>query len=101
MVEFKKKTQNLIKKFNFNFNLPDNSINDLARILKIEKNITRKFWEREFGNNYTLRNLKSIKRINVIGNDLRKNNLKINSAFEIGCNIGLNLQAIRKLYPKS
>ena len=29
-----KKTQNLIKKFNFNFNLPDNSINDLARILK-------------------------------------------------------------------
>ena len=29
-----KKTQNLIKKFNFNFNLPDNSINNLARILK-------------------------------------------------------------------
>ena len=97
-----KKTQNLIKKFNFNFNLPDNSINDLARIFKkLRKTSQENFWEREFGNNYTLRNLKSIKRINVIGNDLRKNNLKINSAFEIGCNIGLNLQAIRKLYPKA
>lgn len=67
----------------------------------MRKTSQENFWEREFGNNYTLRNLKSIKRINVIGNDLRKNNLKINSAFEIGCNIGLNLQAIRKLYPKA
>ena len=42
---------------------------------KLRKTSQENFWEREFGNNYTLRNLKSIKRINVIGNDLRKNNL--------------------------
>ena len=47
----------------------------------------------EFGNNYTLRNLKSIKRINVIGNDLKKKQFKNKLAFEIDV-IGLNLQAI-------
>jgi spore coat polysaccharide biosynthesis protein SpsF len=67
----------------------------------IKKTSQENFWKKEFGNKYTSRNSKSFKRINVIGNDLRKNNLKINSAFEIGCNIGLNLLAIKKLYPKA
>ena len=37
--------------------------------------------------------------INVAKIHAKKNNLKINSAFEIGCNIGLNLLALKKLYP--
>jgi len=66
----------------------------------IIKTSQENFWKNEFGNKYTSRNSKNTKRLNIIGNDLKKNRIKITSAFEIGCNIGLNLLAIKKFYPK-
>lgn len=66
----------------------------------IKKTSQENFWKNKFGDKYTLRNSRYTKRVNIIGNDFKKNNLKINSAFEIGCNIGLNLLALKKLYPK-
>ena len=49
------------------------------------------FWKTTFGNNYTTRNTATFSnRINTISKDLLKNNLQINSAFEIGTNVGKN-----------
>lgn len=59
------------------------------------------FWKQEFGNKYILRNSKTLNRFNVIGKDLIENKVKINSAIEIGCNIGLNLKIIKKIYPNA
>ena len=53
--------------------------------------------EKLLGNDYTSRNLNRGKRIcNVIGKALRSNKIKIDSALEIGCNIGLNLIELKK-----
>ena len=52
----------------------------------IKKTSQENFWKNKFGDKYT-RNSRYTKRVNIIGNDFKKNNLKINSAFEIGCNI--------------
>lgn len=66
------------------------------------KTSQEKFWKNYFGNDYTSRNLNRGKRIcNVIGKALRSNKIKIDSALEIGCNIGLNLIELKKIYPKS
>ena len=65
----------------------------------IKKTSQENLWKNKFGDKYTVRNSRYTKRVNIIGNDFKKNNLKINSAFEIGCNIGLNLLALKKLYP--
>ena len=67
----------------------------------MKKTPQENFWKNKFGNNYIARNSKSNKRMNVIGNDIKKNKLQIRSVFEIGCNIGLNLLAIRKIYPRA
>jgi len=56
------------------------------------------FWEKEFGNKYVDRNECS-NQIAVIGKHLLKNNILINSALELGANIGCNLDAIKKVYP--
>ena len=58
-----------------------------------------KFWSSTFGNNYTNRNL-SIDRFKFIGKDLINNNVKVKSVIELGANIGLNLDIIKKIYPK-
>ena len=60
------------------------------------------FWKKGFGNNYIGRNtykqlLKS--KINLFKQVFKKIK-KPKSIFEIGCNIGLNLQAINKISPK-
>jgi len=59
-----------------------------------------KFWSSTFGNNYTNRNL-SVDKSKFIGKNLINNQIKIKSAIELGANIGLNLDAIKKIYPNS
>jgi spore coat polysaccharide biosynthesis protein SpsF len=59
-----------------------------------------KFWLENFGNQYIDRNGKSKNRILQIGNALKKNKVKIASALELGCNVGYNLDALKKIYNK-
>jgi len=63
--------------------------------LKTEQEI---FWETDFGNKYVKRNLKS-DRIFTIGKDLLNNKVIINEVLELGANVGLNLDAIKRVYP--
>jgi spore coat polysaccharide biosynthesis protein SpsF len=57
------------------------------------------FWNTKFGNEYTNRNLK-INKLKFIGKNLINNNIKIKNAIELGANVGLNLDAIKRIYPK-
>ena len=57
------------------------------------------FWEKEFGNKYIDRNLKYSDLMFSIGKHLLTNNVLIDSALELGANVGLNLDAIKKFYP--
>lgn len=59
-----------------------------------------KFWLSPFGDEYTNRNL-TVNRLNFIGKNLINNNIKIKSAIELGANIGLNLDTVKKIYHKS
>ena len=63
--------------------------------LKTEQEI---FWETDFGNKYVKRNLKS-DRIFTIGKNLLNNKVIINEVLELGANVGLNLDAIKRVYP--
>ena len=55
-----------------------------------------------FGDKYTSRNVdRSSNLHNVIGKDLYRKKIKISSALEIGCNIGLNLHTLQKIFPKA
>ena len=65
------------------------------KYLKTEQEI---FWETDFGNKYVKRNLKS-DRIFTIGKDLLNNKVIINEVLELGANVGLNLDAIKRVYP--
>ena len=56
------------------------------------------FWEGNFGSRYHLRN-NHYDRSKIIGIDLKKNNIKIKNCIEIGANIGLNLNGVKKFYP--
>ena len=56
------------------------------------------FWKSDFGINYTNRNLGDnliLNKVNLFSQIL--NTIKIDSLFEIGCNRGLNLNAIKKI----
>jgi spore coat polysaccharide biosynthesis protein SpsF len=68
----------------------------MKNIKKTEQEI---FWETDFGNKYVKRNIKS-DRILTIGKDLISNKVLINEVLELGANIGLNLDAIKRIYPK-
>ena len=57
------------------------------------------FWEKEFGNKYVDRNLRTYNGIVTIGKHLLKNNILIDSALELGANVGYNLDVIKKIYP--
>jgi len=59
------------------------------------------FWEKEFGDNYTVRNLKSSNRVVTIGKHLLNNNVLIKDALELGANVGCNLDAIKKIFPNT
>lgn len=59
------------------------------------------FWEKEFGKNYTDRNLRLSNRVVTIGKNLLNNNVLINEALELGANVGYNLDAIKKIYPNT
>ena len=68
---------------------------------KIEQNVIQ--WKSNFGNSYIERNPLTKKnleiRINMWKTLFSSLNLKdINSALEVGCNVGLNLKAISKLH---
>jgi len=58
------------------------------------------FWNSEFGDEYTNRNL-AVNRLKFIGKNLINNNIKIKSAIELVANVGLNLDTIKTIYPKS
>ena len=64
------------------------------------KTVQEKFWAESFGNKYIRRNILSKDRSQTIGHALRKNNLKIISALELGCNVGYNLDALKKIFKK-
>ena len=65
--------------------------------MKKKRRSSRKFWKNKFGDRYTLRNIfRGKKIVNVIGKQLLKNKIKIKTVVEIGCNIGLNLRALKK-----
>ena len=57
------------------------------------------FWSKKFGDDYAKRNANSNNRVNIIGRDLLKNNLKINSALEFGSNVGYNLDDLKTIFP--
>ncbi len=56
------------------------------------------FWKSSFTKNYIKRN-KDYNRIPTIGKDLLENRINIKSVIELGSNIGLNLDALKKIYP--
>jgi len=56
------------------------------------------FWKNKFGNDYIQRNKKS-NRLVTIGKNLLINKVQISSALELGANIGLNLDALKTLFP--
>ena len=58
------------------------------------------FWRGDFGDNYVDRNSKLVK-INHFSKILINNRINIKSAIELGANIGLNLDAIKVLFPSS
>ena len=66
--------------------------------MKLSKTEQEIFWETDFGNKYTNRNIKS-DRIFAIGKNLINNKVLINEVLELGANIGLNLDAIKRIYP--
>ena len=55
------------------------------------------FWKSSFTKNYIKRN-KNYNRIPTIGKDLLENKINISSVIELGSNIGLNLDALKKIY---
>jgi len=55
------------------------------------------FWKSTFTKDYIKRN-KNYNRIATIGKDLLENKINITSAIELGANIGLNLDALKKIY---
>ena len=57
------------------------------------------FWKSSFTKNYIKRN-KDYNRIPTIGKDLLENKINIKSVIELGSNIGLNLDALKKIYPE-
>ena len=66
--------------------------------MKYSKTKQEIFWETDFGNKYVKRNIKS-DRIFTIGKELINNKVLINEVLELGANIGLNLDAIKRVYP--
>ena len=72
----------------------------MGSLKKKYKTEQEKFWSAKFGDAYTNRNLK-INKFKLIGKNLINNDVKIKNAIELGANIGLNLDAIKKIYPNS
>ena len=64
------------------------------------KTLQEKFWKGNFGNYYIERNQNS-KGVFTIVRDLIKNKITINNALELGANIGLNLDALKKAFPSA
>jgi len=58
------------------------------------------FWKGKFGDKYTDRSLFSDRTL-TIGKDLLSNKIKIKSCIELGANVGLNLDALKKIYNAS
>ena len=56
------------------------------------------FWHGGFGSKYIKRNI-DYNRILTIGKDLLENKVMIKSVIELGSNMGLNLDALKKIYP--
>ena len=56
------------------------------------------FWKGKFGDEYSERN-KEGNRLNQFSKILLNNRINIKSAIELGANVGLNLDAIKKNYP--
>jgi len=56
------------------------------------------FWHGDFGSKYIKRNI-DYNRISTIGKDLLENKIMIKSVIELGSNMGLNLDALKKIYP--
>jgi len=55
------------------------------------------FWKNEFGDNYTDRNNEDLIKNNINFFEKILKNISVNSIFEIGCNRGLNLKAIKEI----
>ena len=58
-----------------------------------------KFWKGKFGDKYLKRNVIQNRHL-VIGKDLLDNKISISSAVELGPNIGLNLDGLKRVYPE-
>jgi len=56
------------------------------------------FWRNEFGDNYSKRNSKRNNRTLSIGKELIANKVQLDSAIELGSNVGYNLDALKKIY---
>ncbi len=59
-----------------------------------------KFWAGDFGDKYVDRN-SDFSNINHFSRIFISNRISIHSALEIGANIGLNLDAVKSIFPKS
>jgi spore coat polysaccharide biosynthesis protein SpsF len=55
------------------------------------------FWKGKFGDKYTDRSLFSDRTL-TISKDLLSNKIKIKSCIELGANVGLNLDTLKKIY---
>ncbi|GDX36807.1 hypothetical protein LBMAG18_13180 [Alphaproteobacteria bacterium] len=66
------------------------------------KNSQEEFWANEFGNNYIERNSSNellASNIVFFSKIFSQQQVKIESVFELGCNIGMNLIALNKIFP--
>jgi len=60
-----------------------------------------KFWMSKFGDDYIKRNLEHKEPVKRnFSKMLIKNNIEINSCLEFGSNVGVNLDALKELYPE-
>ena len=69
--------------------------------MNLEITDQEKFWMSKFGDDYIQRNLNHKEHIKRnFAKILIKNNIEIHSCVEFGSNVGINLDALKELYPE-
>ena len=76
--------------------------NDAGRISDMYKTKQEDFWAGEFGNDYIKRNQgdQLLASNLALFSEVIRNTRQLNSVVEFGCNVGMNLKAIRLLCPQ-
>jgi pseudaminic acid biosynthesis-associated methylase len=70
----------------------------MTKQMKADDNAQESFWKGSFGDSYTDRNQQPIAPLQALFREILRD-LALDSATELGANRGLNMQALRGLYP--